>query len=192
MSRLFDTDRFKVDETPIDGLLVLTRTPRVDARGWFERFYCQDELEPLGVTRPLAQINRTLTAQCGTVRGMHYQAPPHSELKLVSCLKGRIFDVAVDLRQGSPTFGKWYAVELTEDNHRTFLIPEGFAHGFQTLTADCMLLYLHTAAHAPMSEGGLRPNCPTLAIDWPEPIIQMSDRDRSLPVLKPEFAGLAP
>ena len=171
--------RFMIAETPLPGLVTLVRHPISDTRGYLERLYCHQELAPVLQGRTIQQINRTLTARCGTVRGMHYQHPPHAEMKFVSCLKGAVFDVAVDVRQGSPTFLHWYAEHLTEDNHRTLVIPEGFAHGLQTLTEDCELLYLHTAAYNADAEGALNVADPRLAITWPLPIAERSGRDQA-------------
>ena len=136
------------------------------------------------------QINHTLTGRRGTVRGMHYQRPPHAETKFISCLRGEVFDVAVDLRHDSPTFLRWHAEVLSAENHRTLVVPEGFAHGFQTLADDCELLYLHTAAFAADSEGALNANDPRLAIVWPQPISDWSARDAGHPILGDYFSGI--
>ncbi|MEA1051628.1 dTDP-4-dehydrorhamnose 3,5-epimerase family protein [Lamprobacter modestohalophilus] len=182
--------RFTPHATPIADLVLLERHPLGDARGFLERLYCQDELRPLLGERRIVQINRTLTAQAGTVRGLHFQHPPHAELKGVTCLRGAIFDVAVDLRQGSPTFLHWHAERLGGDQPRTLVIPEGFAHGFQTLTDDCELLYLHTAAYCPEAEAGLNALDPRLAIAWPQPITARSARDTQHAELTAAFTGL--
>jgi dTDP-4-dehydrorhamnose 3,5-epimerase len=137
------------------------------------------------------QVNHSYTSRQGTVRGMHFQRQPNAELKLVTCLRGEAFDVAADVRRGSPTMLRWHGERLSAENHRALLIPEGFAHGFQTLTPDCELLYLHTAAFAPEAEGGLNALDPRLSIDWPLPPIERSERDRSLPLLDADFAGIA-
>ena len=183
--------RFVLEKTPIDALHVIQRQPMGDERGYLERMFCGDELKPIIGQRSIMQINHTLTEKAGTVRGMHFQHPPHAEMKLVSCLRGKVFDVAVDLRKGSPTFLNWHAEVLTETNHKTFVIPEGFAHGFQTLTDDCELLYLHTAAYAPDAEAGLNALDPRLAIAWPMPIAERSARDQQHAMLTPEFMGLS-
>jgi len=138
----------------------------------------------------IAQINRTLTAHRGTVRGMHYQTPPHAEAKLVSCLRGTVFDVAVDVRRGSPTFLHWHAQRLSADNHHSLLIPPGFAHGFQTLEDNCELLYLHTAAYAAQAEAALNARDPRLDISWPAPINVQSPRDAAHPLLAGDFQGV--
>jgi dTDP-4-dehydrorhamnose 3,5-epimerase len=137
------------------------------------------------------QINHTLTAKRGTVRGLHFQYPPHAEIKIVSCLHGEVFDVAVDLRQGSPTFLHWHAEILSANNHRTLLIPEGYAHGFQTLAEDCELLYFHTSAYQPGAESGLNAQDPALNIHWPEAVIELSSRDLAHPYITADFVGVA-
>lgn len=183
--------RFAIKKTPINGLLVIHRKPIGDERGYFERMFCSDEFKPIIGQRSIVQINHSLTAKAGTVRGMHFQLPPHTEMKLVSCVRGEAFDVAVDLRKGSPTFLQWHGELITEANYKTFVIPDGFAHGFQTLTQNCELLYLHTAAYAPDSEVGLNALDPLLAIDWPMPIVERSERDQRHPMLTDEFSGLS-
>jgi dTDP-4-dehydrorhamnose 3,5-epimerase len=121
---------------------------------------------------------------------MHFQYPPHAETKIVSCLKGEIFDVAVDIRSDSATFLRWHGEALSAANGKSLLIPEGFAHGFQTLTDDCEVLYLHTAPYAPSKEGALNLRDPHLGITWPLAITEMSDRDRSYPFLSADFPGV--
>jgi dTDP-4-dehydrorhamnose 3,5-epimerase len=149
--------------------------------------FCSDELKPIIGQRSVVQINHTLTAKSGAVRGMHFQHPPHAEMKLISCLRGEVFDVAVDLRKDSPTFLQWHAELLNETNHKIFVIPEGFAHGFQTLTEGCELLYLHTAPYASDAEAGLNALDPRLAIAWPMPITERSVRDQQHAILTSEI-----
>lgn len=175
--------RFDILDTPLAGLRILQRKPIGDSRGYLERLFCADELQTLAPGRHIAQINHTLTAICGTVRGMHFQRPPHAEIKFVSCLRGEVFDVAVDLRDNSPTFLRWHAEVLSAANHKTLVIPEGFAHGFQTLTNDCEMLYFHTAAYHASAEAGLNALDPGLAIKWPLDVDVLSDRDRSHPMI---------
>ena len=175
--------RFDITDLPLSGLKLIERKPLGDARGFLARLFCAEELASAGWTSAIAQINHTHTAQRGTVRGMHYQKPPHAEVKLVSCLQGKIWDVAVDLRQSSPTFLHWHAEELSADNNRALLIPEGFAHGFQTLSDDVHLLYCHSEAYHPESEAGLNALEPRLGIDWPLTIIELSDRDSKHPAI---------
>lgn len=184
------TNRFHIHTTPLEGLAVLERKPIGDHRGFLERMHCNQDLDGLLRSSTIVQINRTLTQQRGTVRGMHFQQAPHCEKKIISCLRGEIFDVAVDLRPESDTYLQWHGVTLSESNHRTFFIPEGFAHGFQTLTDDCELLYLHTAFYHADSEAGIDAMDPTLAIKWPLEISQRSDRDNHLPKLDNSFNGI--
>lgn len=185
------SERFDILDTPLPGLRILQRKPLRDARGYLERLYCTQELGSVLSGRAIVQINHTLTVRRGTVRGMHYQQPPHAETKFVSCCRGEVFDVAVDLRRDSPTFLRWHAETLSEGNHRTLLIPEGFAHGFQTLTDNCEMLYFHTAAYAPEAERGLNPRDPGLALTWPLPIADMSERDAAQPPLAAGFRGIS-
>ncbi len=183
-------ERFKVEVSKLAGLQVITRQPIVDARGWFERAYCFDTFAQLGISKTISQINRSFTVQKGSVRGMHFQTAPFAETKFVSCLKGEVFDVTVDLRANSPTFLQWHGEILSANNQRSLLIPEGFAHGFQTLSADCEMLYLHTQKFDPASSSGINPLDPQLTIDWPLPITEMSEGDRYRPMMLPTFEGL--
>jgi dTDP-4-dehydrorhamnose 3,5-epimerase len=184
--------RFEIEDTPIAGLKVVQRRALADARGFLSRVFCAQELQAAGWRKPVAQINHTLTSRAGTVRGLHYQRPPHAEMKLVACLQGCVWDVALDLRRGSPTFLRWHATELSPENGRALLIPEGLAHGFQTLTDGCMLLYLHSAPHEPRAEAGLNPADGRLAIAWPRALGALSERDAALPLLDEGFEGLTP
>lgn len=183
--------RFRITGLPLDGLRLVERLPIRDARGFLARLFCADDLAAAGWSGPIAQINQSCTGHAGTVRGMHFQAPPHAEMKLVTCLRGAVWDVAVDVRAGSPTFLHWHGEELSADNHRALLIPEGFAHGFQTLTADAELLYCHSAAYAPEAEAALNPLDPRLAIGWPRPVAEMSDRDRGHAFVSAAFEGVS-
>lgn len=183
--------KFTLEQTPIAGLQIMQRKPMGDERGYLERLFCASDLKPLIGDRNIVQINHTLTVQPGVVRGMHYQNPPYAEMKLVSCLKGEVYDVAVDLRKNSPTFLKWHAAILSEENHRSFAIPEGFAHGFQTLTDHCELIYLHTAAYAPEAEAGVDALDPLVGIEWPLPITERSVRDQAHRKINVEFLGLS-
>lgn len=176
--------------TPLSGLMVVESRAVGDARGSFARLFCERELAPLHLPGPIVQINHSFTAAQGTVRGMHFQRPPKAEAKLVRCLRGRVWDVAVDLRRGSPTYLKWHAVELTPENRLALYLPQGFAHGFQTLAPDCELLYLHTEFYSPEFEGGLRHDDPALAIPWPLPVIGLSTRDAAHPLVSAGFAPL--
>jgi dTDP-4-dehydrorhamnose 3,5-epimerase len=181
---------FTISGTPLAGLQIVQRSLHKDTRGYFCRFFCAEELHTAGIKKPIAQINHTLTYKAGTVRGLHYQHPPHGEVKLVSCLKGEIFDIAVDLRHNSPTFLHWHGEVLSEANFKSLLIPEGFAHGYQTLTDDCALIYLHTESYHPEAEGAFNIADPRLAIKWPLEIMGMSDRDRQHPFITQNYQGI--
>ena len=183
------SDRFDIQEVPLAGVYVLERLPRHDERGWLERVYDTGELAGVLGTRTIAQVNRTFAKRKGSVRGFHVQGPPSAEVKIVSCTRGAVFDVAVDLRRGSPTFAQWHAEELSEANRRSLVIPEGFAHGFQTLAA-CELLYVHTALYDQAAERGVHALDPQLAIPWPLEVQHLSERDASLPVLGSAFDGI--
>lgn len=176
--------------TQLPGLMVVETSPHVDKRGAFARLFCNQELECLVGSRQIVQINHSRTATVGAIRGLHFQYPPHAEMKLVRCLKGRVWDVAVDLRQHSPTFLRWHAEELTPGNARMLVIPEGFAHGFQVQEAESELLYLHTAHYTPASEGGFRHNDPRLGIAWPLDVADLSERDAKHPLIDANFQGI--
>ena len=180
-----------ISDTPIAGLKVVRSSPHRDARGAFVRLFCAQELQPLLGNRQIVQINHSTTSNAGTVRGLHYQVPPHAEVKMVRCVRGRIWDVAVDLRSGSPTFLQWYGQELTQGDNQMMVIPEGFAHGFQALEPESELLYLVTAFYDPPSEGGIRHDDARLSIDWPLAPQQVSARDLAHPSLDTEFPGVA-
>ena len=182
----------RLEPTAIDGLFVADTDQIADHRGAFSRFFCDEALQEAIGERRIRQINHSRTRSVGALRGMHFQLPPHAELKCVRCIRGRVFDVAVDIRRGSASFLRWHAEELSADNRRMLVIPEGFAHGFQVLEADSELLYLHSASYAPASEGGLNPLDPRLAIDWPLEIGDMSERDRVLPAADDNCEGIVP
>jgi dTDP-4-dehydrorhamnose 3,5-epimerase len=182
--------RFDCFDLPLAGLKIVQRKPIEDARGFLSRFYCADEFASYGFDKHISQINHTLTRSKGAVRGLHYQQPPHAEIKLVSCLKGEIFDVAVDLRKGSPTFLQWHGEVLSEHNQRSLLIPEGFAHGFQTLSENCELIYLHSAPYCKDAEAALNVKDPEIGVRWPLEITELSERDFLHPMIKFDFEGI--
>ena len=182
----------KTVATPIPGLVVAETTPFADHRGAFARLFCAEGLGDAFGGRRIVQANHSRTRAVGAVRGMHFQHPPHAEMKLVRCIRGRVWDVAVDLRRGSPTFLSWHAEELSAATMRMLVIPEGFAHGFQVLEPDSELLYLHTAAYTPSAEGGVRHDDPRLAIRWPLPATDLSARDLAHPLLADDFPGILP
>ncbi|TAN26613.1 MAG: dTDP-4-keto-6-deoxy-D-glucose epimerase [Castellaniella sp.] len=182
--------RLMVTRTAIAGLFVVQRQRLGDDRGFLSRLFCAEELASAGWVKPIAQINHTSTAVKGTVRGMHFQHPPYTEMKLVTCLRGAVWDVGLDLRANSATFLQWHATELSADNGCALLIPEGCAHGFQALSDDCELLYLHSSPYAARAEGGLSATDARLAISWPLPITLQSQRDLGHPRLTADFKGL--
>ena len=180
----------KLVETSISGAWVVESDSIQDNRGGFSRLFCSGELQSIFGSRAIVQINHSKTRDVGAIRGLHYQKAPHAELKIVRCLKGRVFDVAVDLRQDSPTFLKWNAVELTPESNLAYLIPEGCAHGFQVLEENSQLLYLHTAFYTPESEVAVRFDDPRIAVNWPLPPTNVSAKDKSHPLLNEVFEGV--
>jgi dTDP-4-dehydrorhamnose 3,5-epimerase len=177
--------------TPLPGLTLVQTQPHADVRGRFVRVFGQAEFFPLRPHLGFVQVNLSLTRGRGSLRGLHFQRPPAAEAKLIRCLRGRVFDVAVDLRAGSPTCLRWHAMELDEASEQQIFIPEGFAHGFQALTEEVELLYQHTAPYRPDCEGGLRFDDPRLGIRWPLPPVNVSARDQALPVVDAGFEAIA-
>lgn len=182
--------RFTLLSEPLPGSRLMQREVLGDSRGSLSRLFCVEELSVLGWGPCVAQVNLTCTSRSGTIRGLHFQYPPHAEKKLVTCIRGRVWDLIVDIRAGSPTFLMWHAEVLSDENHRSLLIPEGFAHGFQTLSDEVEMLYCHSAAYVAAAEGGLYPLDPYLQISWPLPITEISARDRQHPALSDSFQGV--
>lgn len=169
-----------IEPTPIPDLVILQPRRHGDARGFFSEVWNGVEMAKAGLKHEWCQDNHSLSRQAGTLRGLHYQAPPMAQAKLVRCIRGRIWDVAVDLRPGSPTAGRWFGLELSADNWRQLLIPRGFLHGFLTLEDDCEVLYKVDAPYAPQHDGGIAWDDPDLAIEWPlegRPLLSAKDRD---------------
>lgn len=183
---------FTLIALPLAGLFSVQHKRHADQRGHFSRLFCEGSLEMFGQPFHIRQINHSCTREQGSVRGLHYQNGPAPESKLITCLRGEVWDVAVDLRTDSPTFLHWHAEHLCAGDGRSLLLPAGFAHGFQALSDDAELLYLHSADYAPESEGGLSVLDPRLAIAWPMPVKNLSARDASHPLLDPKFAGVRP
>ena len=173
-----------ITKTKIEGVYIIDLVLREDARGYFTRVFGKDELEKYNISYSIAQINRSLTITKGTIRGLHYQKKPKEEDKIVQCLDGRIFDVAVDLRKDSKTFGEWVGVELSKDNKRMLLIPKGCAHGFQSLEKNCLVEYFVSQFYSPDNERGLLWNDPTFNVDWPIKKASLSEKDQSWPLFK--------
>jgi len=185
------TQQFDFTDTPLEGLKIVQRRVKEDSRGFLSRIYCANEFAGHGFNKSVSQVNQTLTYKKASVRGLHYQLMPHTEIKLVSCVKGEIFDIAVDVRKGSPTFLNWHSEVLSEKNQRSMLIPEGFAHGFQTLADNCELIYLHSSSYEKDSEAALNINDPRLAITLPLSISDLSKRDRSHRYIDNNFDGVS-
>lgn len=185
-------ERFIFSPTAITGLFVVERRPIGDARGSLERMFCAETFARHGWRGPVAQVNLTRTTTRGTLRGLHFQRGPHGESKLISCLRGAVHDVVVDLRAGSPTFLARHVEVLRAEAPRSLLVPEGLAHGFQALSDDVEMLYFHSAPHVPEAESGVSAFDPRLGLDWPLPIGEMSARDRAHPPLGEDFGGLGP
>ncbi|MFH0730463.1 MAG: dTDP-4-dehydrorhamnose 3,5-epimerase [Pseudomonadota bacterium] len=177
-------------ETRLKGAYLIEIEPIEDERGFFARNWCQKEFAAHRLNASFVQCNFSYNKKIGTLRGMHYQRGPHAEIKLVSCTAGAIYDVIIDLRQESSTFRQWIGEELTAQNHKMVYIPEGFAHGFQTLTDHCTLLYLHTGFYQSDREGRIRYNDPVIGISWPIEVTCISEKDLYPPLLSERFKGL--
>lgn len=180
----------RIRTTEIDGLAVVERRPYEDGRGTLDRLFEVELTERLLPGFRVAQVNHTVTRHSGTVRGMHYQLPPYADEKIVTCLRGRVFDVAVDVRRGSATFLQWHGEVLEPAKPRSLLLPAGFAHGFQALADDSEVLYVHGASYRPGAEAGLRPDDPALGINWPTPPILVSERDSDHPLIVDGWDGV--
>ncbi|HEY1039545.1 MAG TPA: dTDP-4-dehydrorhamnose 3,5-epimerase [Bacteroidia bacterium] len=176
-------------ETTLKGAFVIQPTLLSDERGGFSRVFCKKEFMEIGHSKEFVQFNHSYNSKKGTVRGMHYQEAPHSEIKLIRCVKGAVYDVIIDIRKGSPTFMQWYATELSAANRNLMYVPEGFAHGFQTLEEDSELIYHHTSFYEPAAERGLRYNDELLAVNWPLEVSAISQKDENYPLLTPNFKG---
>lgn len=188
--RLPGSAAINIRETDIFGLYVLERDLSQDERGLFFRVFSKEELAVCGWTKPIESINISRTLKKHTIRGMHFQFPPCAEAKIVTCIRGEVWDVAVDVRMNSPTFLNWYPVILSEENRLSYFIPEGFAHGFQTLTDNSEMLYLHSEKYDKSSEGGIRYSDPAVGIRWPFPPLHISERDNQFENIKNNFQGV--
>lgn len=184
--------RLSATKLPLAGLMLVSRQRLSDERGFLSRMFCSETLAKAGWHKPISQINITHTSMRGCIRGLHYQVPPYSEMKLVSCTRGEVMDVAVDLRVNSPTFLRWHAETLSADNGKALLIPEGFAHGFQTMTDDVEMLYFHSMPYTPAAEAGLRFDDPLINIVWPLQVTEVSVRDQTHGLLSPSYKGICP
>lgn len=174
----------KFEALPLMGAMLASLEKRCDDRGMFARAFCKSELAAHGLNVEIIQSNISTNKKAGIVRGMHFQRPPHAEIKLVRCIRGAIYDVIVDYRKESPTFGQWFGAKLSEENGLMMVVPEGFAHGYQALTDEATAFYMVSAAYAPNAEGGLRHNDPVLGIKWPLPVTEVSAKDMQWPLLE--------
>jgi dTDP-4-dehydrorhamnose 3,5-epimerase len=175
--------QLKFVPAPLEGLYLVEIEPRNDERGFFARSFCTEEFDALGLERKVAQCNISFNEKAGTLRGLHFQVEPHGEAKLVRCTQGAIYDVAVDIRPGSNTYLEWYAIELNSKNRRMLFIPQGFAHGFQTLVDDSEVFYLMYESYHPESARGLRWDDPKIGIVWPLASQIISEKDRTYPLI---------
>jgi len=175
----------KVMKTSLPGVLVIEPKVFGDHRGWFMETYSEEKFREAGLDLKFVQDNQSFSATKGTLRGLHYQMSPKAQTKLVRCTRGKIFDVAVDIRKGSPTFGKWFGIELSEENKKQLLIPQGFAHGFMTLTDDVEVQYKVDELYAPECDRGIVWNDPTIGVEWPVELAApvLSAKDQVAPTL---------
>lgn len=174
------------NETPLKGAYVIELEKRGDERGFFARFFCKNEFEEHNLDNTIVQINNSLSKDKGTLRGLHYQNAPYAETKIVRCINGSLFDVIVDVRDSSSTFGKWFGVELSAKNRKSLFVPKGFAHGFLTLEENTEAFYLVSAFYAPDYEKGVRWNDPAIGIEWPFDPIVISKKDKNHTNLDPK------
>ena len=172
------------EPTPLEGAWIVSLDPIGDERGFFARAFCRREFEEHGIEANVVQCNTSFNKIAGTLRGMHYQADPASETKFVSCIRGRLYDVIVDVRPHSPTYLKHFGVELSAENKRMLLVPRNFAHGFLTLEPDTQAHYMVSEYYAPDFERGLRHDDPALGIEWPAPVNVISEKDQNWPLLE--------
>lgn len=175
----------RFEPTPLAGAYLIHLEPRADARGLFARAFCAQEFAAQGLETLFVQANISTNSHAGTVRGMHFQREPSAEVKLVRCIKGAVYDVIVDMREGSPSYRRWFGAELSEDNGVAMYVPKGFAHGYQALSDGAAVFYLVSAFYAPQAEGGLRHDDPTLAIAWPRAATDISPKDAAWPLIVP-------
>lgn len=178
------------NETKIQGLYIAELEPLSDERGFFARAYCNKELERINIEKPIKQINHSLTSIVGAIRGMHYQNSPYAEIKMVRCIAGEVFDVAIDLRKDSDTFLQWHGEYLNSENFKMMVIPEGFAHGFQVIKSNSELLYFHTESYVQKVESGVLFNDKKIGIEWPLQVTDISGRDLKHNLITKEFTGL--
>jgi dTDP-4-dehydrorhamnose 3,5-epimerase len=174
----------------LQGSYIIEPEVYEDERGSFYRFFCAEEFRQIAHDKPWVQLNHSYTKSKATIRGLHFQLAPHAEIKMVKCIAGKILDVIIDLRKGSSTFLQWSGVEISAENRRMIYIPEGFAHGFQTLTDDCEMIYHHSEIYSKDAEGGIKWNDPLINIKWPLRGLHISARDQQFPLITNQFQGI--
>jgi dTDP-4-dehydrorhamnose 3,5-epimerase len=172
------------EKTKIEGVFIITQEPRGDERGYFSRIFAKEEFKKNGITFNIVHGNRSLTVEKGTIRGMHYQRYPKQEDKVVQCIQGSIFDVALDLRKGSKTYGQWVGEVLSGENKKMLLVPKGCAHGFQALEKNCLVEYFVSQYYSPLFERGVRWNDPSFNISWPIKKAILSEKDGKWPLIE--------
>jgi dTDP-4-dehydrorhamnose 3,5-epimerase len=177
------------NDTPLSGAYTIDLERKGDDRGFFARLFCTEEFSQAGLINNFVQINNSLTGKKGTLRGMHYQLPPSAEVKVVRCIKGSLYDVILDLRPDSPTFGQWFGDTLSAENRRMMYVPQGFAHGFITLEDNTEAFYLVSSTYAPDLERGIRYNDPRFAIEWPLEPLELSEKDANWRDFDPDWHG---
>jgi dTDP-4-dehydrorhamnose 3,5-epimerase len=180
----------KFIETQLKGAYIIDLAPKKDDRGLFLRSFCKKEFESIGHKDEFVQFNQSINYKKGTLRGLHFQNPPESEIKLIRCINGSAFDVIIDIRVGSPTFLDYFSTVLSKANMKMIYVPKGFAHGFLTLENDTELLYQHTSFYNPSAEGGLRYDDPLFKVEWPDEVKIISEKDMNYSLLNPSFKGV--
>jgi dTDP-4-dehydrorhamnose 3,5-epimerase len=178
-------------DTELKGAFIIELEPRRDDRGLFVRTFCKREFSEINHSKEFVQCNQSISVQKGTLRGMHFQVPPSAEIKLIRCIRGKVFDVIIDLRKDSPTFLEHIEVILSEENMNMIYVPEGFAHGFQTLEDNSQMMYHHTEYYTPENERGLNFNDPAFHISWPLEPFNVSEKDQKYPFIDNNFKGIA-
>lgn len=178
------------EELSLHGAFIINLEVKEDERGWFSRTFCKNEFCDIGLEKEWVQINHSFSIKAGTLRGMHFQYNPNSETKMIRCISGKIYDVIIDIRKNSPTFLQWIGIELSEQNKKTLYIPEGFAHGFQTLSDNSEIIYHHSNFYNPSNEGAINYNDPLLNITWPLKISEISERDTKHDFINLNFKGI--
>ncbi len=180
----------KFHPTPLQDAYTIELEKRGDDRGFFARFFCRNEFGAAGLVTQFVQVNNSLSAKKGTLRGLHYQLAPAAEVKVVRCIRGALFDAIIDIRPDSPTFGRWFGAELTAENRLMMYVPRGFAHAILTLSDDAEALYLVSDFYSPENERGVRWNDPRFKIAWPIEPAEISPKDSAWPDFDPEFHGV--